>query len=218
MSTEFEQHLRDRLRRAAETAPSQPGLLRQIEAGTVSDALPGLPHRTRLRRWLPLLASAAIALTAATAIALASVANHRSAPPGVGASLSCGVLPQACRLSAPPAGHASDQEAHPLPKGATLLTRSQAEAHAVGANHITSRTFSALMTGAQADARFEVGRASSYDETRPVWVVTVHASVGTDGGPGARPTRKDVYSIVLDAHTGRITDACTGCAWLTASL
>jgi hypothetical protein len=46
-----------------------------------------------------------------------------------------------------------------------------------------------------------------------VWVVTVHAAVQTEG---LNPRDKDGFSFVIDAFTGKVTDECIGCLWLTA--
>src|SRR5579884_1719497 len=55
------------------------------------------------------------------------------------------------------------------------------------------------------------------DPRRLIWVVTVHASIATSGGPARPPEIKDVYTVAIDAETGWITDACIGCATLTTS-
>jgi hypothetical protein len=49
---------------------------------------------------------------------------------------------------------------------------------------------------------------------RLIWVVTVHASMWTDGSPSTSPLLKQAYTILFDAasHTG--FETCIGCATL----
>jgi len=53
------------------------------------------------------------------------------------------------------------------------------------------------------------GVNASADPSRPVWVVTVHADVGIDNLLGNHVVH--VYTVVIDAETGWITDGCKGC-------
>jgi len=107
----------------------------------------------------------------------------------------------------------------PLPRGAGIVSRAQAEQFVRGAIKApgTARTFSGLRTGIAAIHEFGINRNATTNETRLVWIVTVYAPVSTDGGPGAAPQLKQSYSAVVDAGSGQITDDCIGCAWLTSS-
>jgi hypothetical protein len=46
---------------------------------------------------------------------------------------------------------------------------------------------------------------------RKVWVVTVHGDIETRGSLRSKPTVVHVYSLVIDAETGIVTDMCYGC-------
>jgi hypothetical protein len=127
----------------------------------------------------------------------------------------CEQHPHDCFLSSRPTAWPTDVAEGPLASGATLLSRADAEAIAIGTNTPTSPTFSRMVTGSVANEQFRIGRASTWDESRPVWVVTVHALVYPSAVVPEPP--QHVYSVVLDAQTGQITDSCTGCAWLTGS-
>jgi hypothetical protein len=78
-------------------------------------------------------------------------------------------------------------------------------------------TFTALMTRQEFDALSGQMPNAAVDQSRMVWVVTVHAPKTTNGSPSIAPRVVAVYSIVFDAATGHWTDSCTGCAWLTSS-
>ena len=99
------------------------------------------------------------------------------------------------------------------------MTRARAEQfvlNAIGAPS-DAPVFSEALSGAEAVQQFGVDRSAVTDESRPVWVVTVLSGVTTDGGPGTPPQEKKVYSAVVDAGSGQITDDCIGCAWLSSS-
>ncbi len=146
--------------------------------------------------------------------------NSPSVPPGYTglndpALKACMQAHQICNSAAYKQDFGSETETAPIPQGAALMARASAEAVAIGSSTITSPTYSAMMSGVQADAKFSIGRPLSYDSSRPVWVVAVHAHVATDGGPAAAGKAKDAFSVVIDAASGRVTDMCIGCAWLT---
>lgn len=106
-------------------------------------------------------------------------------------------------------------EALPAPAGAPVIARGRAESIARGNLTSAAVEYSRLFTsGKAADDALNIGRASSYDASRAVWVVTVHAAVQTEG---LNPRDKDGLSLVIDAFTGKVTDECIGCLWLTSS-
>jgi hypothetical protein len=81
----------------------------------------------------------------------------------------------------------------------------------------TAVAYSALVTRSEYEAISHEGRNYAVNVARPVWIVTVHAQTATSGNPARPPQVKDVYSVALDAESGAWTDACIGCAWLSAS-
>lgn len=107
----------------------------------------------------------------------------------------------------------------PLPSGSTISSRAQAEQfvrHAIGAPD-GAKTFSELLKGSSAVQELGIDRNTNTDESRPVWIVTVFADVSTDGGLAVKSQVKHVYSAVVDAGSGQITDDCIGCQWLSSS-
>ncbi|MDQ1747463.1 MAG: hypothetical protein QOD07_1726 [Frankiaceae bacterium] len=109
--------------------------------------------------------------------------------------------------------------ATPLPQGASVMTRAQAQQFVLKALGVPSTTqvFSEFLSGANVEQQFGISRSTNVDESRPVWVVTVVTPTYTDGGPGAPGQLKPFYSALVDAGSGEITDDCTGCDWLTSS-
>ncbi|GAC1403485.1 MAG: hypothetical protein NVSMB52_17470 [Chloroflexota bacterium] len=65
-----------------------------------------------------------------------------------------------------------------------------------------------FMSRTEYEQRYRLGGINAaVDPHRPVWVVTVHAPA-TDSR-GLRTF--DVYTVVIDADTGQLTDSCAGC-------
>lgn len=46
---------------------------------------------------------------------------------------------------------------------------------------------------------------------RKLWVVTVQADTWSRGSPSRKPWEVHSYTVVIDAQTGIVTDACYGC-------
>lgn len=110
-------------------------------------------------------------------------------------------------------------QAAPGPGRGPAITRAGAEQlvlNAVGAPE-DAPVFSELLSGGEVVRAFGADRSSVTDESRPIWVVTVRSAVTTDGGPAAPPQESKVYSAIVDAGSGQITDDCIGCSWLSSS-
>lgn len=152
-----------------------------------------------MRRASPLIATAAatgLALVSAGAVALAASGN------GVHAA-------SAHRL---PGAQPSAADTR-LATSASVIAQARSLTRAAA----TAPAATALMTGTQFLQRYGVGRNTSINESRRVWIVTVQTPMRTDGGP-ARPGKLfDHVSFVIDAETGTVTDECTGCGWVRVS-
>jgi hypothetical protein len=98
---------------------------------------------------------------------------------------------------APPTGPL----APPVVASASLLTKDQAiDKVAVLARRITS-VEAVLSVGSDVE-RFVGGRSAEINESRPVWVVTLHGTVDMANGEG------DVGTAIIDAQSGNVTDEC----------
>jgi hypothetical protein len=102
----------------------------------------------------------------------------------------------------------------PLPAHALLITKLTAERLARQTVHATPNApaFAQLMTGSQLERRFGMPRDQVVNEARPVWVVTVRATVVPDS-PVPMPA-KHFYTAIIDAASGILTDDCLGCDWI----
>jgi hypothetical protein len=120
--------------------------------------------------------------------------------------------------------------AQPDPRGArnsdstALLTEAQAVAAQGWAGDSVG---AALMTYGQANADYPALAAETsaiVDPSREVWVITRHFATpvtvpfaGTYSIVSHPPIQISGESVVIDALTGRETDACEGCAVIPAS-
>lgn len=187
-------------------------------------------HRARI-----LIAAAGVISVACIAVAGAADASGSShaagraavsAAPDASAQACVDAGGVVCDPSAPSVQELKGQAFAQVPSpDAKLISRAAAEAQAravvattMGVSAATlaaAPTFSAEMTGTEFTREFEVPRSANVDESRPVWVISVHASIRTDGV--AKTSIKDWYSAVIDAQSGIITDGCIGCGWLSES-
>lgn len=126
---------------------------------------------------------------------------------------------QAHKVCNPAAAEANQGPESQPPGTGQPLSRTNAEALARGSGLAPSKAvYSRLFASGDAFERaFNEGRATTYDVSRPVWVITVMRDVMTDGSPGTPGSAKAGYSVVIDALTGRVTDECIGCLWLGSS-
>ncbi len=113
----------------------------------------------------------------------------------------------------------------PAPHGAKIISLARAEylarhmalgnAAESAAAVLSAPARGLLLSGSQAMGRFHFDRSNFINEGRPVWIITVRATVRTDGV--ARVWVKHYYSAVIDAITGSLTDDCLGCDWVPPS-
>lgn len=174
---------------------------------------------------LVLVAVLAIAAMSAGGQVIALVAGEQASPKGPVDPRTdpCAREGGICDVTAAAARAAANVEAQ-APTG-IVIYRLQAEAKA-RALALTPQTpeapaaavvYSVLLTRPELEAISHEGRNYAVNLARPVWVVTVHASIATSGSPVQPAKIVDVYSVALDAETGQWTDYCIGCEWLTAS-
>lgn len=105
---------------------------------------------------------------------------------------------------------AQQPNAHP-----TYISEQAAISRARGAADAASPTSARLMTraGLQAlDPNLAENGIANPD--RKIWVVTVHGNTLTMGDPEHKPRLVHVYTVVVDAESGIVTDSCVGCATL----
>jgi hypothetical protein len=99
--------------------------------------------------------------------------------------------------------------------GTALIGEAEAMAIARAASGSASASGKARrMSGTEAEAFAQQSRSPDIDGARQVWVVSIDATVTTDGSPAQPPKAVDGYSAIMDAITGEITDECLGCFWV----
>ena len=181
----------------------------------------------RTPRFIAASAATGIAVMTAGAVALAA---ENSPPPKSAASIpgfpgginnhklvACMQAQHTCnpQASSWKQLHALDVSKPPS-RNAHLMTSQAAASEARDMFHGASNSAagSALMTGRAFQRQFHVDRNLYINENRLIWVVTVKTRVRTDGGPARRGKVFDQASVIIDAASGAVTDACIGCAWV----
>ena len=101
----------------------------------------------------------------------------------------------------------------PVPGAPTIsMARAESLARHMAAAKPAAPVYAARMTGSQAMRRFGFQRNFFVNESRTVWIVTVHTKITPDALVPVAP--KHYYSAVIDAATGILTDDCIGCNWV----
>lgn len=100
----------------------------------------------------------------------------------------------------------------PLGPSPRYLTESEVLARARGKN--VDAPAAARFVSYRDVASFHLGLGSNaaVHPERKVWVVTVHGDIETRGSLRERPRIVHVYSLVMDAEMGQVTDIGYGCA------
>ena len=121
--------------------------------------------------------------------------------------------PDAMKTPYDPLSRPDDPQAH-------LLSEQEAIAlvRKFGANPkddpATHPAYAVRMKLGQWNALTPSPESPTFDSSRVVWVVTVHAPRRTDPEPGGGEVLKPLYSSLVDAQIGTEISGCFGCAWV----
>lgn len=174
----------------------------------------GLPSRLTKWRKRTCVGVAIVSVVSMGSIAASQLAgatsNNPTSPP---ASVNSQAVPSEVQSAFPAAPAQGSSEISQVQ--AETVARSVAKTPLTGVASVSAPVAALSTTYGNASNLLGDGTGNLLVQSgTPVWVVTVHAPMSTDGSPSTPPRIEPAYTVILDAVNGQAIDLCIGCATL----